>query len=304
MGTKQRYRTRPPAILLLGIALVALGGLSACQPDADGCPTATLPTTVAYRAIPGVDRDATSLDIHAPAKPCRAPVVVWVHGGGYHVGDKANQIAAKARLFNSKGWILVSVNYRLTVAGDPSSAHYPDHYEDVAAALGWISKNIRNYGGDQSRLALLGHSAGADIVANVADQTRFLHAQGLPMATVDCVAPLDTEGFDKLTSVGDEDSAMWESALGNEPDYLTKTSATRFIAETPKLADTFTVFRGDATRQSIEKAYATKVATTGAAVTLVDARGLTHAEVSSRIGASGDTVITPPLVAFLSRCLR
>lgn len=303
MGGVRLLRPRPLGALLV-VAAVAVGAVTACQPDADGCPTAKLPTTVAYRSLPGVDPNEVSLDIHAPAKACKAPVVVWVHGGGYHIGDKANQMAAKVRAFNAKGWILVSVNYRLTVAGDEASAQFPDHYEDVAAALRWITRNIKTYGGDQSRLALLGHSAGADIVANVANQSRYLHAQGLPMSTVDCAAPLDTEGFDKVTSVGDGESAQWQSALGNEPDYLTVTSATRFITGSLRLPDTFTVFRGAPERQAIQQAYASKVRSTGAAVTLVDARGLSHADVNARIGQAGDTVITPPLLAFLSRCLR
>jgi arylformamidase len=269
-----------------------------------GCAKAGLPTTVRYRTIDGAPVDQLSLDVHAPAKACRAPVVLWVHGGGYHTGDKANQIAAKRALFNAKGWILVSVNYRLTVPGDPASARFPDHYEDVAAAIGWVHRSIRSYGGDPTRLALLGHSAGADIVANLTAQPSYLAAQGLSPTSLRCAGPLDTEGFDKVASVGDGESAQWQSALGNHPDYLTATSATRILRPTSKVPATIGVVRGTAGRRAIEAAYLAKVASTGARTATIDAAGLTHEQVNSRIGASGDTVMTPPLVSFLTTCFK
>ena len=49
--------------------------------------------SVGTRAIAGVDPDLLSVDVHAPASaPCNAPVVMWVHGGGYTNGDKANRL--------------------------------------------------------------------------------------------------------------------------------------------------------------------------------------------------------------------
>ena len=286
------------AALALGLGV----GATACDPPAN-CPTSGLATTVAYRTIPGVAKDLTSLDIHAPATTtCNKPVVLWVHGGGYQIGDKSNQIANKRTLFNGKGWILVSINYRLTVPGDPKSAHFPDHYDDVAAAVAWVHANIGRYGGDPGRIALLGHSAGADIVSNVAAQPSYLARYGLPLSTLDCVGPLDTEGFDKVAAGADDD--QWEVALGNNPNYRTETSATRLITSTSKVPAAIGVYRGTAGRQAIEKAYIAKVKATGATTTMIDARGLSHAEVNSRIGAPGDTVMTPPLVASLQTCFR
>jgi acetyl esterase/lipase len=304
-------------------ALVAVGALAACDPGsppattttsrpatttttttstAGGCARPGLATTVAYRTIAGVDPNALSLDIAAPKGACRAPVVLWVHGGAYQIGDKANQVAAKRALFNGKGWIFVSINYRLTTPGSPTSARFPDHYEDVAAAVAWVHRSIGAYGGDPDRLALLGHSAGADIVANVADQPRYLAAVGLTPRSIDCVGPLDTEGFDKVTSVGDGESVQWETALGNNPDYLTETSATRFITGDDSLPPTIGVVRGAPDRRAIEQAYLAKVASTGARTVTIDAAGLSHEDVNTRIGAPGDTVMTPPLVAFLDEC--
>ena len=270
---------------------------------AAGCAQPGLPTTVAYRRIAGVPRNATSLDIHAAAGACDAPVVVWVHGGGYHHGDKANGMRDKAALFNRKGWILVSVNYRLTTAGDPSSAHFPDHYDDVAAALAWVEDHIADYGGDAGRLALLGHSAGADIVANVAAEPTYLAGQGASADLIDCLAPLDTAGYDKPRASAVE-GRQWLDALGNNPDYLTETSATLLLrsGEAAPPPDTLSVHRGTPRRQDIALDYLRAVRQAGGETVAVDARSLTHGQVSSRIGAAGDRVMTPPLTRFLRTC--
>ena len=280
--------------------------VTACEPTPPpGCVKAGLPRTVAYRSIPGVPANLVSVDVYSPAEVCEAPVVMWVHGGGYQIGDKAGKgTANKVKLFNSKGWVFVSVNYRLTVAGDPDSANFPDHYEDVAAAIDWVHRSIRSYGGDPGRIALLGHSAGADIVSNVADNPRYLAGEGLPLSTIDCAGPFDTEGFDKVASTVGEESVQWKTALGDNPNYKIDTSATRFITSSTDAPDTIGVYRGTALRQQIEKAYVAKVATTGAKTALIDARGLTHEDVNVRIGATGDQVMTPPLLSFLTTCFR
>ena len=263
-------------------------------------------TTVRYARIPGVPANATSLDVYPQLKRCAAPVVIWVHGGGYRFGDKTNQIAAKARLFNDQGWILVSANYRLTVPGDPTSAHYPDHYDDVAAAVAWVHNHIGDYGGDPNRVALLGHSAGADIVANVASNPAYLRGQGLGLRALRCAGPLDSEGFDKVASDAGAgpDSAQWKVALGNEPDYQSVTSAVTWIHRGAGIPATISVVRGTPKRRRIEQDYLDRLAAAGVKTTKIDASRLSHMEVSTRIGAPADKVMTPPLMAFLTRCFN
>jgi hypothetical protein len=62
------------------------------------------------------------------------------------------------------------------------------------------------------------------------------------------------------------------------------------------------VVRGTPLRQRIETAFLTTVAGNGIGATTIDAQALTHAEVNTKIGATGDTVMTPPLMAFLTNC--
>ena len=83
---------------------------------------ATTQSNVRYATSPDVAANLQSLDLSTPNLPagCTAtPVVVYVHGGGFINGDKANSITDKRNLFTGAGWAFASVNYRLV--GDPGS---------------------------------------------------------------------------------------------------------------------------------------------------------------------------------------
>ena len=327
--------TRPPrAILTLALALALALTTAACAAgNSDGAsttrPTTTTTTaaaqapktatasaicrqtatkaTVAYRKIAGIPANATSVDVYPVAGVCNAPVVMWVHGGGYQIGDKSQQIRDKVKLFNAKGWILVSVNYRLTAPGQPGSAQFPDHFDDVANAVSWVHTNIARYGGDPTRIALLGHSAGADIVSNVAINPTYLRQHRLDLRVLDCAGPLDTEGFDKITSnagaLGGEQQ-QWVDALGNNPNYQTETSATGLIKRGIHIPPMIGIYRGSPTRQKIENNFLKALDTAGIRTTKIDARSLTHAQVSQNIGAPTDKVMTTPILRFLTTCFR
>jgi arylformamidase len=278
------------------------------RPGADtACAQAGLPATVAYKTVAGVAPNLLSLDIYLPSPSCNAPVVMWIHGGGYAIGDKANQVADKARLFSQQGWIFVSANYRLTRPRQPAPAQFPDHYLDVAAAVAWVHAHIGDYGGDARRIALLGHSAGADIVSNVVVNPTYLEQNGLSLEAIVCAGPLDTEGFDKPTAGGDDpdgEKAQWKNALGNNPNYLTETSATLLIQPGIGIPPMIGMVRGDPGRQQIEMDFLARLASAGIPAATIDARLLTHQEVNTQIGAPGDTVMTQPVLAFLTECFK
>ena len=121
----------------------------------------------------GKDKDSSKhkLDIYLPSKPQNAPVFFFVHGGAWVQGDKnfLGIYSAIGRLAAQNGMIGVVISYRLT----PKVKH-PSHAEDVARAISWTTKNIKNYGGDPERIILCGHSAGGHLVSLVScDQTYF-----------------------------------------------------------------------------------------------------------------------------------
>ncbi|MDX9975652.1 MAG: alpha/beta hydrolase, partial [FCB group bacterium] len=142
-----------------------------------GCPQAGSGDFTTYRDIPyadvsGVAANLLSLDIYtlSPKPEAPAPVLIWVHGGGWSIGDKSYHMEYKPALFTGEGYCLVSINYRLSprpFSDDPGRIKYPVHEQDVASAIAWVQEHIAQYGGDPSRIALLGHSAGAHLVSIV-----------------------------------------------------------------------------------------------------------------------------------------
>jgi len=103
------------------------------------------------------------LDLHGPAGANRAPVVVFVHGGGFVAGDKrgTGRFYRNVGLFFARhGWLAATINYRLA-----PDAPWPAGTEDVAAAVAWLRDHAAAHGGDAQRLALVGQSAGACHVA-------------------------------------------------------------------------------------------------------------------------------------------
>lgn len=229
--------------------------------------------------------------------------MVWVHGGGWRTGDKSNQVADKIALFNEAGYVFVSVNYRLTDTALPDAVVYPAHNEDVGAALGWLFEHADEYGGDAERIAVLGHSAGGAIVAAVATDESYLEAEGIELGTLGCVAPLDTEGFDVAARIagGGRTAALYSSVF-TDPARWTEASPISHVAADKDIPPMLLVERGAPQRRAMLADFVVALEAAEVPATVIDGSGLTHSEVNSQIGASGDTVMTPPLMSFLEDC--
>ena len=135
--------------------------------------------------------DCLSLNVFAPARAKNAPVMVWIYGGGNTTG--ANSISAyDGSAFARDGVILVSVNYRLgalgffahpalTRAAAPGEPLGSYALMDQIAALKWVQRNIKAFGGDPRRVTVFGESAGgADTLALMSiPSARGLFAQAV-----------------------------------------------------------------------------------------------------------------------------
>lgn len=96
------------------------------------------------------------LDLYAPiAASAPLPVVVFVYGGAWTEGDRGDYAFA-GRYLAAQGYLCVVPDYRLLPA-DP----YPAFIADTAAATHWALAQVAEHGGDPTRVALVGHSAGA-----------------------------------------------------------------------------------------------------------------------------------------------
>jgi para-nitrobenzyl esterase len=104
------------------------------------------------------------------------PVMVWIHGGGFTRGSGATPTYDGTQLAK-KGVVLVTINYRLGVYGfmahpdltaeseHKSSGNYGIH--DMIAALTWVKRNIRQFGGNPDNVTIFGESAGSFAVSNL-----------------------------------------------------------------------------------------------------------------------------------------
>ncbi len=95
--------------------------------------------------------------------PERAPVLVYIHGGAWMIGDKREQGRPMMGELVRRGWVCVAVNYRLS-----PRATWPAHVVDCKRALAWVREHIAEYGGDPSFVAVSGGSAGGHLAALVA----------------------------------------------------------------------------------------------------------------------------------------
>jgi arylformamidase len=250
------------------------------------------------------------LDLYPPpdAGCASVPLVVWVHGGGWRTGDKGNGVAAKVELWTSAGWAVASVNYRLTDPADPVGQRVvaPAHNDDVAAALGWLAAEAAELGIDPDRIAMLGHSAGAGIVAAVAADPGYLGAHDLDPAAIACAAPLDTEAFDiarVMEGAGDEaQPQLYRLVFGEDPARWSELSPLTHLGD-GAVPNLFLVTRGTPERRAQVAAFATAADEAGGNVTVVDLPGFSHEDVNQRIGDPTDDLLTPALDAFLTDCL-
>lgn len=113
--------------------------------------------------------DFLTVNVRTPDLMGKAPVLVWIHGGGYAVGS-ANEPLLQTGAFAASGVVEVSVNYRLGALGFMHlGGECPDNRGllDQIAALRWVQNNIAAFGGDPRRVTFSGRSAGGFSVAAV-----------------------------------------------------------------------------------------------------------------------------------------
>ncbi|KAK1992637.1 carboxylesterase [Colletotrichum falcatum] len=160
---------------------------------------------------PRATEDCLTLDIVVPetiwekahdAPGAGAPVLVWIYGGGYTVGDKNSVgnpagLIGRPRADGSDGFVYVAINYRLGLFGFLSGPDYEEQggvsnlgLRDQRFALGWIQDNIRLFGGNPENVTVLGESAGGGSVLH--QITAYGSAGRAPFAR----AVLQSPGFE------------------------------------------------------------------------------------------------------------
>jgi acetyl esterase len=120
----------------------------------------------AWAAYNRVDGQDLRVAIWKPTGVPAAPVMFAIHGGGWIDGNgSAAGYGPEAAWWSARGWLFVSVDYRL--AG-PARATWDKSPADVACALTWTAATIAGYGGDPATIVVKGDSAGGNLAINLA----------------------------------------------------------------------------------------------------------------------------------------
>lgn len=247
-----------------------------------------------------------TLDVYAPANAKNLPVVFWIHGGGWQGGDKA-EVYSKPQVFNAKGFILVSTNYRLLPNVDMATLT-----RDVAKAIRWVHDHIGEHGGDPKRLLIMGHSAGAQLAALLCTDERYLKEEGLSFAIIKGCVPVDGDTYDipAMIEVAELRYRLHGLPLpkmghrikfGNDPAKHKDFSAVTHVGKgkgIPPFLILYVANHPDVTAQALRLGNVLKAAEVP--VTLFGAKETTHTRINADLGRADDPA-TAALFAFMEK---
>lgn len=161
----------------------------------------------------------------------RAPLVIFVHGGGWKRGGKDTASGPyKAPHYTGEGYAYAAINYRLV----PDST-VEEQAADVARSVKYLIDHAAQLGFDPSRIVLMGHSAGAHLVALVGSDEQYLRGAGLSFASIDGIVPIDGACYDVPRQIKEGGNFMHDTyiqAFGEDPARQ-KALSPVFHAEAP-----------------------------------------------------------------------
>jgi len=249
------------------------------------------------------------LDVYAPAGAKNLSVVFWIHGGGWQSGDKT-MVALKPKAFMDQGLVFVSIQHRLLPTVDMGTLT-----RDVASALGWVHKNIATYGGDPTRLLVMGHSSGAQLAALMCTDDRYGKAEGVPLTAIKGCVPVDADTFDipAIIEMAETRARVHHLPMptyghrqkfGDDPTKHRDFSPVTHVARNKGIPPFLILHIGgnpDTTAQARRMAAVLEAA--GISAKVVSGREATHASLNDNIGAPNDPV-TAEVFAFVAQALK
>ncbi|SCY65075.1 alpha/beta hydrolase [Pseudomonas sp. NFACC37-1] len=220
------------------------------------------------------------LDVYLPHKPSNAPIIFMVHGGAWRTGDKNAQqvVANKVSRWVAKGFIFVSANYPLLPDAKPLQ-----QAQEVAKALAMTQANAASWGGSANHVIVMGHSAGAHLVALLAASPSLAAAQGAKpwLGTV----ALDSAALDVEKIMQARHMPFYDEAFGSDPTYWQQTSPSYVLANgvAPMLAVCST--RRDVACEQAHL-FATHASARAVSVSVLE-QGMTHKDINQLLGTPG-----------------
>lgn len=279
-GAKERAAIAAMGRTLGPVTLAAVHDLFRGEQDrlASGQPVTA--ADLAYGADP-----RQRLDLYAVERKAPAPVLLWVHGGGFVRGEKRSEdhpYAANVGRWAARAGMLGAVmNYRLT-----PDHRWPSGGVDVGAAVDWLHAHATQHGGDPRRIVLAGTSAGAVHIAT------HLRLRGAEAGVAGAVLLSGLYGFTPLDA---RDTAYY----GESEDYPQRWPREAMVETTLPLFVACAEFDPPRFQAETIGLLAARLDRHGALPLAQIAAGHNHFSLACHIG-TGDTRLTDQILSFVA----
>jgi len=148
-------------------------------------------------------------------KPC--PVVIWLHEGGWCLGDKRDDISRFASPLLANGYAVISANYRLS-----TEVCFPGQIHDVKTVIRWVRANARKYGFDSDRIIVAGGSAGGHLAALAGTSVGVRELEDLKLGYSDfpsgVSAVIDWYGPVDFLKLDEHHKVLGQASYHNDPN--------------------------------------------------------------------------------------
>lgn len=300
--SKKHSRARSLSAAFAAALLLLPCGLPAQKAKAPKTPEGVTAHRDIHYVTGGSERQ--TLDLYIPQKTkdnTPLPLIIWVHGGGWRAGSKA-QCFPLDQGFAKRGYAIASINYRLT-----TSVRFPAQIEDCKAAVRWLRAHAAEYNIDPDRFAAWGSSAGGHLVALLGttghtrkfDTGENLETSSRVQAVVDFFGPSDFTAKEMWEPFYDTRSDLLGGTLAEKPEQAASASPVAYVT---KDAPPFSIWHGTKdTRVPISQSEALEAALKKAGVTaeLKRVEGATHGQRDF-----SNEQIMDEIAAFLAKHLK
>jgi len=267
---------------LAGLALILIG---LCRASFAERLDATTPAKA--RAMPAEPRIVRNVhygsdirqrfDVYAPPDAKDAPVIFMVHGGGWAYGDKSARGVTehKVKRWVPRGFIVISTNYRMLPKADPL-----EQAKDVARAITVAQQRAASWGGDPAKFILMGHSAGAHLVALLNASPSL--AGELPITPWLGVVSIESGALDVVEIMHGRHARLYDRAFGRDTAYWRSVSPMDALAQaTAPILVVCSIRRPTSCARSDR--FAAKASALGSRASVLR-EDLSHAEADARLG--------------------